>query len=268
MEKIKLIISDLDGTLLQSDGKVGQRTIDAITKAKEKGLLFGIATGRTLEGIEKCTENWGIEHLCDVYVGAQGSHIIDKASGLEKRIDELSGNDCMEIFNHFKDLDVNFTVFADGNSYSFRDDTDSRYLAKATGYNAMVLKPEILFQNPQIKIVITTKTKEYMKEVIEHSKSLKNGNYKAVSSWSTYLEYVPVDVSKSNGIREILKIHDLSMENILAFGDAENDLEMIQDCGVGVCMENGFTTIKEIADYTTDSNNNDGIAKFIEKYIL
>jgi len=268
MKDIKLIISDLDGTLLYDEERVEDRIINAITEVRKKGILFGIATARVLEGIEECAEAWGISHLCDVYIGANGSQIIDKTKGTRVVTHKLTGEECHEIFNHFKDLNVNFHVFSNGFSYSYKEDRHSKYFAQTTGFKGRQLDPVILFTEPQMKIIITTETAEYMDVVIEHAKSLRNEKYKGVSTWETDLEYYPSSVSKANGIKEILKNHEFSMQNILAFGDADNDVEMLKESGMGVCVGNGTSEAKLAADYVIDSNSSDGVAIFLEENIL
>ncbi|MCL2383684.1 MAG: Cof-type HAD-IIB family hydrolase [Oscillospiraceae bacterium] len=267
MKDIKLIMADIDGTLLTSEHIVTEKTKEAISKAREKGILFGIATGRVLDEIGSSAAKWGVEHLCDVYVCAQGSQVRDKKTNREEHTYILSGQECMEIFNHFKDLDVNFHIFADRIAYSYKENDMSEWVEKATGFKPLPLEPESLFKSSQVKLIMTCK-EEYMGAIEERAKSLKNEKYRGFRSDKRFYEYVPAQVSKSNGIREIVKMNGFELENVLAFGDADNDLEMIRDCGVGVCMENGFDTVKEVADYITDSNDEGGIASFIEKYIL
>lgn len=267
MRDIKLIISDIDGTLFTSKEKISPRTANAINKAREKGILFGVATGRHLDGLEKLAVDTGMDKLCDIYVGCHGAHIIDKSCNLDKHEEMLSGKDSLEIFNHFKDLDVNIIVGLDKKVYGYKSDADTEYITKVTGYPEIPLIPEEVFKSAQAQILITC-VPSYMDKVIQHSKKLINKNYRGFCTWETCFEYVPASVSKSKGIKEIANIHGFELENVLAFGDADNDLEMLRDCGIGVCMENGLDSAKAISDYITSSNDNDGIAKFIEENIL
>ena len=75
-------------------------------------------------------------------------------------------------------------------------------------------------------------------------------------------------ISKTYGLKKILELHGLGFENLCTFGDADNDYDMTENSGIGVVMANGSEKTKSVADFITDDNNNDGIAKFLEKYII
>ena len=75
-------------------------------------------------------------------------------------------------------------------------------------------------------------------------------------------------ISKTFGLEQILELHGFTMENLCTFGDADNDYDMTENAGIGVVMANGSEKTKSVADFITDDNNNDGIAKFLKKYII
>lgn len=264
--KIKLIMCDIDGTLLNSQHQVTLATKDAITKAREAGMLFGIATGRALDAVTRLTPDWGIDHLVDVYMGYNGAHVIDYPLHVNEHSHMIDGEHFKEIINHFKDLDVNMCIYVGRTLYSYKQDARS---AQISNSNKFTEKPmdEALFLEPRSKLVIICK-EEYMDVVIEHAKGLNSEAYRCFRSAPTLFEYVHPEVSKSYGIKKICDLHGFTIENVVAFGDAGNDYEMIRDCGVGVCMANGTDDTKSVANYITDSNDRDGVANFIEKYLL
>ena len=102
------------------------------------------------------------------------------------------------------------------------------------------------------------------------SESFSNPNYKSASlkTASILYEYMDPRVSKTNGLKEVMKLHGISMADLCSFGDADNDYDMTLNAGVGVVMENGSDKTKSVADYICDDNDSDGIGKFIEEYIL
>lgn len=83
-----------------------------------------------------------------------------------------------------------------------------------------------------------------------------------------YYEIMPKDVSKGHALLEIAEYLGIDQENIIAFGDQDNDMSMIQMAGVGVAMGNAIDSLKAAADYVTLTNNEDGIAAYLEKYLL
>ena len=110
--------------------------------------------------------------------------------------------------------------------------------------------------------------KEVIDEVEKFYQDHQDSRYRGVRSTKNLFEFLEPHVSKSFGIERIAKNYGCTLENVCVFGDELNDLEMIRDCGVGVCMANGNLTVKEIANYVTGSNNEDGIAEFIDKYLV
>lgn len=266
-EQIKLIMCDIDGTLLNSKHEVPKETKEAIARVREYGVLFGIATGRALDAVTLLTPEWGMDHLVDVYMGYNGAHIIDYPLGVNEHSHLLEGKYFKEIINHYKDLDVTMCVYVGRTLYSSRQDERSARITKSNKFVEKPMDMDTLFEEPRSKLVIIC-DEGYMDTVIEHSKKLHNDAYRCFRSAPVLFEYVHPDVSKSFGINKICEMHGFTIDNVLAFGDASNDYEMIRDCGVGVCMANGSDDTKSVADYITDSNDDNGIANFIEAHLL
>jgi Cof subfamily protein (haloacid dehalogenase superfamily) len=266
MKDIKLIMCDIDGTLLTSNHIVSEGTKEAIAKAREQGMLFGIATGRALDAVTLLTPEWGIDHLVDVYMGYNGAHIIDYSLSINEHSHLIEGKYFKEIMNHYKDLDVTMCIYVGRTLYSSKQDKRSAKLASSNKFTEVPMD-EALFEEPRSKLVIVCE-EEYMDTVIEHSKSLQSDQYRCFRSAPTLFEYVHPEVSKSFGINKICAMHGFTIDNVLAFGDAGNDYEMIRDCGIGVCMANGSDDTKSVADYITTSNDEDGIAVFLNTYII
>ena len=111
---------------------------------------------------------------------------------------------------------------------------------------------------------------ENMDNVIERAGTFKNDKYKSASlkTASVLYEYMDPRISKTYGLMQILELHGLTMDNLCTFGDADNDYDMTKNAGIGVVMENGSEKTKSVADFITADNNSDGIAEFIQKYIL
>lgn len=264
--QIKLIMCDIDGTLLNSNHEVTEATKTAITKVRENGVLFGIATGRALEAVTLLTPEWKIDHLVDVYMGYNGAHVLDYPLGVDERTHQLEGHLVKEIMEHFLDLDVTMCVYVGRTLYSHKQDERSARITKSNKFTEQPMD-ESIFENPQTKLVIICDP-EYMDTVKARAATFSNPEYRCFQSAPMLFEYVNPNISKSFGIKKICDLHGFTIDNVLAFGDAGNDYEMIRDCGVGVCMENGEDTTKSVADYITKSNDEDGIAVFLNEHLL
>ncbi|WP_333576827.1 HAD family hydrolase [Faecalibacillus intestinalis] len=111
---VKAIMCDIDGTLLSSEGVVTKKTVEMIKKAREKGTLFGLSTGRDVNSIQTLLGTWGIEGLVDMIVGTGGAEIYDYTLDISKAQYPLDGDLIKEIVKHYEDMDCNFAIPEDG----------------------------------------------------------------------------------------------------------------------------------------------------------
>lgn len=266
MKQIKAIMADVDGTLLCSKGYVTERTVKAIKKAREKGIIFGLSTGRDVVSCQKLLDEWNIKGLVDCIVGMGGGEINDISLGIKKSSYPLNGELIWEIIKHYEDMDLNFCIPKNGILFGYKDDEYIKMLSKADKLPYKVVDFHEFLKEPQGKVMIICRP-EYMDKVIERSKTFSNGKYKSASlkTASVLYEYMDPRVSKTNGLKEAMKLHDLTLENLLAFGDADNDADMIENAGIGVVMANGSEKSKSVSDFVTADNDSDGIAVFLEE---
>ncbi len=266
---IKAVMCDVDGTLLNDQGKVTKKTKEAIKQLKEKGIVFGLATGREAYSVEILLEEWGIKEDVDVIVGSGGAEIIDYQHDIVRAEFPLDGKLILDIIEHFKDLDVNFAIPERGVLYAYRDDDVMKELSQIDQIPYQVVDYPSFLTQPRQKVMIVCE-EEMMSKVIERSKTFSSDQFKCASlkTASTLFEYMDPRVSKSYGIQEVLKTFGIEMQEVCVFGDADNDYEMVKDAGIGIVMNNGSDKTKQIADYITDDHNHDGIAKALLQYIL
>ena len=142
-------------------------------------------------------------------------------------------------------------------------------LSKADRIPYRVVDFDRFLEEPRPKVMIVCRPED-IDQVVERSKTFHSEEYRAAAlkTASVLLEYMDPGVSKTYGIRQILQLHGLIMEELCTFGDADNDYDMTVNAGVGVVMANGSEKTKSAADYITDDNDHDGIGKFINQYIL
>lgn len=268
-EVIKLVMCDVDGTLLNDDGLVTQKTIEAIRKLREKGILFGLCTGRDVHSVHDLLNHWNLTGMVDAIVGTGGAEICDLTCNVETSSYPLDGASIKEIMKHYEGMDVNFAIPYQGELYAPKEDGYIQMLAKADHLPYQVVDFDKFLQDPKPKLMIVCNP-EYMETVIEHSKTFDNPKYKCASlkTASVLYEYMDPRISKTNGLEQVLALHDWTLENLCTFGDADNDYDMTQNAGIGVVMANGSEKTKSVADYITDDNNSDGIATFLNTYFL
>lgn len=266
---IKAVMCDVDGTILNDDQAISARTIEAIKRVREKGILFGLCTGRDVHSVKLLLKKWGVDGLIDAIVGTGGAEIYDLTFGVDKSSYPLDGELIKEVYHHFDDLEVNFAIPHEGILIAPFEDDLIKMLAEADGVPYRIEDYDTFLQEPRAKLMIVCEP-EYMDVVVERSKTFHNDRYKSASliTASVLYEYMDPRVSKTNGLKELMEMHGIDMKHLCTFGDADNDYDMTQSAGVGVVMANGSEKTKSVADYITDDNNHDGIATFIETYIL
>lgn len=266
MKQIKAIMCDLDGTLLCDDGYVSEKTLQAIKKIREKGIVFGIATGRDILTCENLFEEWGVSGLIDMIAGVNGAHIKDYTTGRDEMSHPLRGAIIKEIMEIFDDLNVNYCVSKDGFLQMAKDDAAGRLLSKFDKIPMKVVDFSELANDDHDKLLIVC-DEERMPLVIQRASEHPDARYISMNTAPVLYEFMDYRVSKANGLQQLMEERGWTMDNLMVFGDANNDYDMVLHSGVSVCMSNGCDRVKDIAHHITEfDNNHDGIGAFLDSY--
>lgn len=266
---IKAVFCDIDGTLLTSQHTVSPRTVAAIRALRERGVLFGLCTGRDAHATEAMYELWGIEGLVDVMVGCGGAEVIDRAHDINELSYPLPGETIARICKHMADLPATPVCPRDGVFYVPESNACVEHLSRVDGVPYQVVDFAEFLREPQPKVMFTM-APEVMPQVIERASTFADDTVKAAALQTTQRLYEFMDprVSKTRGLVRVAELNDMELQDICVFGDADNDTCMVADAGVGVAMANGSDATRAAADFVTASNDKDGIAIFIEEHLL
>lgn len=243
-KEIKLLALDLDGTLLTNDHNITGATKKSIQLAVEKGIIVLFATGRGLQTSYTYLEELG---LTGPMVFVNGAEIWKNPKEVWKR------------------------TFIDRNDIRKLCELAGENGARFWGYNAEDLihsknwKLDHL-QKDWLKFGINSQNPIILKEMWETIHGW--GTLEVTQTTRTNMEITVKGVTKESGIREVCRFLSIEMEEVMAIGDSLNDYYLISSAGLGVAMGNAFDEIKKIAKVTTDTNENDGVAKAINRYIL
>ncbi|MFA1014769.1 Cof-type HAD-IIB family hydrolase [Dubosiella newyorkensis] len=276
---IKILAFDLDGTLLKSDKSMDVRTVEAIERAKAQGMHIVIASGRDKNGCKFVYEPLELEEGPHFLALVNGQIIYDFAHKEYDLDDVLSTEDGLKIQEVCRKYNVEGIFCCGYDFYSYisrlgrlKKNVKNLVLGEPTDYglkagselrNFIDLPYKDISLKQDINKVCLVHSASFFEKNIEKMKEdLKDFDVLLVGPG--WMEIMPKGVSKASAIEKIAKKLGYSMENVMAFGDAENDIEMIKEAGIGVAMGNGMDSVKKVADVVTSSNDENGIGQVID----
>lgn len=265
----KLVAIDMDGTLLKEDKTISERTKKAIQSAREKDVTVVLATGRPIEGVSRYLEELDMYTDKD-YVLSYNGALIQKT--LSKEVVgkiALTGQDLHYLKKLSDELKVNIHAFSE--TKGLITPKNSKYTeveASINNININEINFDTISNDEVIVKIMMIDEPEILGPAMEKLPKEVFEKYTVVRSTPYFLEFLNKEVNKGVGVEMLAKHLGVKQEEVITFGDAGNDLHMIEYAGLGVAMANAFDEVKEAANYITDSNENDGVAKAIEKFIL
>lgn len=283
----KLVAIDIDGTLLNSKGEMTDRTKQVLRKASEQGIYIVLTSGRLTDTVEKfCNEIGADKYL----IAENGASIIN----LQTKKLEFSKYISKDVVN--KVLDI-----CDENNIYYMVYTNKELIVKNIKHMAMFFYKQNYNPNARIKTIVSGRdyinavTDNFTKLMIcDEDRAIYNNIVAKLSKIpeidvlpvphisnkqleldgkETVLEYSYADISakgtnKWTAIKELMTKLGISENEVIAIGDNINDIKMIENAGLGVAMKNGSPHVRALADVVAPSNNEDGVAYIVEKYVL
>lgn len=264
----KLVAIDMDGTLLNKDSKISKRTEQIIRTVRRKGIKVIISTGRSFEGIKRYLKQLGLLSRGNYAVTCNGAAIYD--CGSEKVI-EQSGVFIRDLKRAAVDCDW-FGIKIYGyklDSLITRSENKFTDLEKKDlGTKIDIVKFELLDDEESLIKILIVEDKEFLDKYHEYLYKKYSRDFSVVRSLPYMIEILNKNSNKANAIKFICDRLGIKNDEVIAFGDAMNDFEMIDSAGFGVAMGNAIPSIKEISDFVTESNNEEGVANALEKFVL
>ncbi len=253
---IKLIAMDLDGTLLTSTKEVTENTRRVLKLCKEKGIKIAVATARPYRDVMRLCS--GIEldaAVCDngasIYIRSEKKHSSEIAPKQLQRI----------VRNYYKLYPEGQLIIESGDCLYFNKDI---YPIGWEMVDYLVTDLLALEEVAASKLIFPSFKEE---DCVLMRESLPEDIY-ILMGQNNQAMAMHRDASKSKGLSTAIKYFDLGLSHVMAFGDDNNDIDMLCAVGIGVAMGNAIAQVKECADYIALANNEDGIAKFLEDKIL
>lgn len=266
---IKLIVSDMDGTILNSSKKLTEKTKDAIRFARINGVNFTIATGRMYSSAAIFARQLDVNLPIIACNGALIKNHLTKEVLYEKPIVKSNAlqvcnvlDDC-GLYYHMYTQDKFFTKELKYTSLNYWN--NNKTAKKEDLIDIEIIDNFISICNDNYKILKFVAIEDECPEKLINAKNIiadLNG-LEVSKSWENNLEIMAKDISKGNALSILANIYGYDMSEVLALGDQQNDISMIEKAGMGVAMDNADEYVKSRADFITESNDLDGVANAI-----
>ncbi|MDK2918708.1 MAG: hypothetical protein PWQ37_1441 [Candidatus Petromonas sp.] len=267
--EVKLLALDMDDTLLNKDLKISEKNKKALREAEDKGVIVVLASGRSPFAMEKYAKELGMHRRKGYKICYNGASIIRTDTHEEVYGHRLPVDLAQEVYEVVDKLGYPVQTYKGDMIYvSFQNEyTDLD--CKLTGMGQEVVEDfKGFLTDAPVKFVIPGDPKELTKvEKLLKDKFKVQANI--FRSKPFFLEVMPKEADKGSALRHLGEMMNIQKNHIMVIGDAMNDAGMIQYAGISVAMANAIEEIKQMADIITEgTNNEDGVAEVVEKYIL
>lgn len=265
----KMIVLDLDGTLTNRDKVVTDHTKEVLFEAQKRGKIVVLASGRPTYGVVPLAEELELEKYGGYILSFNGGIIMDcrtKEVVFQKKLPVEVNAKIVELAHKER-----VTLMAYQDEYIITNDKDFEYVQLESRISHMKIKQVddmAAYLNFVVPKMIMTDDGDYLATVEGRVKAALGKNLSVYRSEEFFLEILPKGIDKAQSLEHLLSSIGVTREEIIACGDGYNDLTMIQYAGLGVAMGNGVLPVRKAADYITLSNNEDGVAHVVEKFML
>ena len=265
MKKIKLWISDIDGTLLNYDGTTTPEMLEVIEKVNKSETKLVLATGRMFMGANYQAKKFNLKTPVVCYQGAvvRDEHEVLWQSTVDNDL-------ALEVIDYLRKKNIHTHVYND--DILFIEDDNKRIMdtycnGRGTTYTVLGSFDDIKLTNVS-KILAVIEDKTLMDEVKLELQEKYKGIFAVVQSSTTYLEITNINASKGNALNFLKDYWGLTTDEVFASGDQDNDIDMIKNAGIGVCVGDNSEELKKIANYYCKSVNDNGLVELVKRLIL
>lgn len=268
--KYKLLVLDVDGTLLNSKRELTERTITTLLKVQQMGVRIALASGRPTFGLLSIARALHLDEYDGYIISYNGAKVMSAARQeaiFERRIDPQ-----MVPYIEKAAERLNLTMAYYDGEYVVSNNIEDPHVVDEAALNGMKLRHEemlsITLDHWPYEFILVSDDEEMLSGLGDHMQRHLAGVMDTIHSNPYYLEIVGYQVGKSYAMSALVQKLGIQLEEVLAVGDGEADINMLQMAGTGVAMGNAKDTVRRCTDFVTQSNDEDGCAIAIEKAIV
>jgi Cof subfamily protein (haloacid dehalogenase superfamily) len=264
----KMVVLDLDDTLLRDDHTISPRTKKALMDAQEAGVKVVLASGRPTYAMIDIAKELELDAFGSFILSFNGAKIMNFKTKEEVFSSTLSPETIHNLYRISKEEGVWIHTYVEDTIVTEENNRFTEVEAHITGmpieevpsFVDAVTEPVVkalMLEEPEKLAAVETKLQQTLA-----------GELNVARSKPFFLEFTEAGVDKGTSLHQLINQLGIKQEEVIAMGDSYNDLAMIRFAGLGVAMGNAPDDIKEIANHVTDTNMNDGVAKVVESFIL
>ena len=263
----KIIATDLDGTLLNSKQTVSDRTVEILKEACEKGVEFVICTGRMEQSIEFLLPKLPFCHYAVTCMGAEVYDLYEKKRVFFAPLEEKH---TMALAKYALERNVHMNIYIDNVLYTNSYDKYSERYLRETTTDALVIEGDVLefLKGKKLSKFLMIGEVEDIKVHFKNVEEMINGEANVCASNERYVEVSNLMAQKDITLNAFVESLGYKRDELIVFGDSGNDVSMLKNTGFAVCVGNGWDSAKAASNVICESNDNDGVARTVERLIL
>lgn len=263
---IRLVVADLDGTLLDDEKQLDAGIVDVIRELEKRNIMFTLASGRNVHIMKPYLKELSLQLP---FIANNGAHMFQgNACIYEKR---MESEELAFAFMQLQQQDIPCIAYTNDVVFttSLQDARLQFFLDRLRGKTMMkqIVDYREMLEHAIFKVVMVAKDANVMEPVL-HTINAHCESLRAVRSEDDVYTITHVDATKGKTLQRLLELLHVQPEQTMVFGDNFNDATMFSIAGMSVCMENGQPQVKEMADHIAKANTKQGVSRFLKEYVL
>lgn len=257
----KLLVCDIDGTLVDDSKRIPDLNRRMIARFRREGGLFTLATGRIEKSVERYVRELGIDAPLILYNGAKIYHPLRKEVLLERHLEK---DDLLRILELRKSYPFDHVFYSRGEGYILERTDAVKAYERGDGFSCILVDSVDCLLDKTITKVLMIGDGTVFPAYRKDFNTLFGDRANLIQSENHFLELLPPGMNKGTALADLIKILEVDREEVICFGDNLNDTEMLAFAGMGVAMGNAREELKLSADRVAPDNNEAGVGKFLQ----
>lgn len=261
----KMLVTDIDDTLLRNDLTISKSTKEALAAARAQGVIVTLATGRMFPSAKQIAEQIELNVPIVSYQGALVKNLQDEHVLYERTVPQETAK---RVFAFCRERDLHLQVYSKDRLYCQDENEKIKLYSKMSNVSYTVESNFDALQQRSLTKLLIFDDPDRMDRLENDLRAVVGPNVHVTRSKPYFLEILHREGTKGHALRFLARYFECDISRVIAVGDSWNDHEMIEAAGLGVAVENAVGSLKAKADYITKTNDQDGVKNVIDRFIL